>query len=76
MSQVILITVHGGVAEVVEETVPKGFAAEIIDWDNLEADPQEEFYRLGPEARAYVVREDPEFQKLYEELGNLRGPGL
>ena len=31
----IPVTVCGGVAEVVEEIIPKGMTAEIIDFDNL-----------------------------------------
>jgi hypothetical protein len=33
----IFITVSGGVAYVMEETVPDGYIAEIIDFDNIEA---------------------------------------
>ena len=33
----IFVTVSGGCAYVMEDTVPKGFAVEIIDFDNIEA---------------------------------------
>ena len=33
----ILVTVSGGCANVIEETVPEGFAVEIIDFDDIEA---------------------------------------
>ena len=31
----ILVTVSGGCATVIEETVPEGFEIEIIDFDNI-----------------------------------------
>ena len=33
----ILITVSGGVAYIMEDTVPPGYVAEIIDFDNIGA---------------------------------------
>jgi spore coat polysaccharide biosynthesis protein SpsF (cytidylyltransferase family) len=33
----IFVTVSGGSAYVMEDTVPKGFDVEIIDFDNIEA---------------------------------------
>ncbi len=33
----IFVTVSGGCAYVMEDTVPKGFTVEIIDFDNIEA---------------------------------------
>ena len=33
----IFVTVSGGCAYVIEDTVPQGFAVEIIDFDNIEA---------------------------------------
>jgi hypothetical protein len=33
----IFVTVSGGCAYVMEDTVPQGFAVEIIDFDNIEA---------------------------------------
>lgn len=33
----IFVTVHGGCAYVMEDTVPRGFEVEIIDFDNIEA---------------------------------------
>jgi len=33
----IFVTVSGGCAYVMEDTVPKGFAVEVIDFDNIEA---------------------------------------
>ena len=34
--QTILVIVSGGVAEVVEKSVPRGMTVEIIDFDNLQ----------------------------------------
>ena len=42
MEQKIFITVQGGVAEVCEDTVPPGVVVEVLDFDNLEADPAKE----------------------------------
>jgi len=33
----IFITVSGGVAQIMEDTVPAGYVAEIIDFDNIGA---------------------------------------
>jgi hypothetical protein len=33
----IFVTVYGGCACVIEDTVPSGFEVEIIDFDNIEA---------------------------------------
>jgi hypothetical protein len=37
MHQKIFVTVSGGVAYVMEDTVPNGFEVEIIDFDNINA---------------------------------------
>ena len=42
MNHKIFVTVQGGVAEVCEDTVPRGVVVEVLDFDNLEADPLEE----------------------------------
>jgi hypothetical protein len=33
----IFVTVSGGCAYVMEDTVPQGFAVEVVDFDNIEA---------------------------------------
>lgn len=33
----IFVSVSGGVAEVMDDTVPQGYLAEVIDFDNIEA---------------------------------------
>jgi hypothetical protein len=33
----IFVTVSGGCAHVMDDTVPQGFAVEVIDFDNIEA---------------------------------------
>jgi hypothetical protein len=61
--ETILVVVRGGVAYVVEETVPIGIAVEIIDFDNLQDvadlnDPTTpEFSKT---ARDYIERTDKE----------------
>jgi hypothetical protein len=50
----IFVTVSGGCAYVIEDTVPQGFTVEIIDFDNIEAGdnfPSEE-------AREYCAKHD------------------
>jgi hypothetical protein len=61
--ETILVVVRGGVAYVVEETVPTGIGLEIIDFDNL----QEVEYLNDPTtiefsktARDYIDRTDKE----------------
>ncbi len=49
----IFITVSGGVAYVVEDTVPPGYTAEIVDFDNIDAGG--EF--PSDEAREYYLRD-------------------
>ena len=56
MEQKIFITVQGGVAEVCEDTVPSGVVVEVLDFDNLEADPVEEMSCWSPELRQYWER--------------------
>lgn len=50
----IFITVTGGCAYVMEDTVPEGFSLEIIDFDNIEAG--DDF--PSEEAREYCTRHD------------------
>ena len=54
-SSPILVTVSGGVAEVVPETVPAGLTVEIIDFDSLKDDPKRELAKLSPVARRYAT---------------------
>ena len=56
MEQKIFVTVQGGVAEVCEDTVPAGVVVEVLDFDNLEADPVEEMSYWSPELRQYWHR--------------------
>ena len=56
----ILVTVSGGVAEVVEETVPKGMTVEIIDFDNLRDEGDWPPPKLSKAAMDYVEKEDGE----------------
>lgn len=48
----IFITVKGGCAYVMEDTVPFGFVAEVIDFDNIEAG--DDF--PSDEAREYCMK--------------------
>ena len=56
MEQKIFITVQGGVAEICEDTVPAGVVVEVLDFDNLEADPVEEMSYWSPELHRYWHR--------------------
>ena len=51
----ILVTVDGGVATVIDSTVPEGYQVEIIDYDNLREAPKETFARLSKDAQAFVL---------------------
>ena len=53
MEQKIFITVQGGVAEVCEDTVPADVVVEVLDFDNLEADPVKEMSSWSPDLRKY-----------------------
>jgi hypothetical protein len=59
----IFVTVSGGCAYVMEDTVPQGFAVEVIDFDNIEAG---DAFPSG-EALDYCIRRD-----LYEPPRALR----
>jgi hypothetical protein len=61
--QKIFVTVSGGSAYVMDDTVPKGFAVEIIDFDNIEAGDR----FPSVEARQYCAKRD-----LYEPPRSVR----
>ena len=65
MDHKIFVTVQGGVADVCEDTVPRGVVVEVLDFDNLEADPLEEISCWSPELRQY-------WQKHYVDWGRCR----
>jgi hypothetical protein len=52
MMNKIFVTVWGGCADVIEETVPQGFEVEIIDFDNI----QEGDSFPSEEAREYCAK--------------------
>jgi len=65
----IFVVVSGGVAEVVEDSIPsyaqlkamrknQRVNVEIIDWDNLKANRHATIKRLSKEARRYVRSEE------------------
>lgn len=59
--ETILVVVRGGVAYVVEKTVPKGIEVEIIDFDNLQ-EPEDLFDPTTPKfsntAMDYIKQTD------------------
>ena len=61
--ETILVVVRGGVAYVVEETVPKGIEVEIIDFDNLQ-EPEDfndpTIPKFSNTAMNYIDRTDKE----------------
>jgi glutamate synthase domain-containing protein 3 len=59
----IFVTVTGGCAYVIDETVPQGFEMEIIDFDNIEAGDK----FPSKEAQEYCAKHD-----LYEPRQSLR----
>lgn len=50
----VFVTVSGGCAYVMQDTVPEGFEVEIIDFDNIEAGDT----FPSAEAREYCARHD------------------
>jgi hypothetical protein len=56
--ETILVVVRGGVAYVVEETVPRGMTAEIIDFDNLQDLSDPTTPKFSKTARNYIERVD------------------
>jgi hypothetical protein len=63
----ILVTVNGGVADVVDASLPSGITVEIIDYDNAEQSGREWFQALSAEAQGFVLADDPDFQLRYED---------
>lgn len=57
-SKTILVVVSGGIAEAVDATVPKDYEVEIIDYDNLKADFDNEFAALSLDAQRYVREQE------------------
>lgn len=56
----ILVRVDGGVATVVESTVPEGVVVEIVDFDNLRLTAkcnEDDWKYLSPEAKAFAKKE-------------------
>src|SRR5712692_4640381 len=56
--QSILIAVDGGVATVIDTTVPAGFEVEIIDYDNLKEAPEETINSLSAAARKFIADDE------------------
>ena len=57
MKHHIFVTVQGGVAQVCEDTVPPGVVVEILDFDNLAGDEENEMSHWSPELREYWMEE-------------------
>lgn len=71
----ILITVRGGVAEVVEKSVPKGVWVEIVDFDNLEDLGGPVRPQLSRAARMFIRKVDKELAiKLRRKCAPLAPP--
>lgn len=52
-AKVILVTVSGGVANVVEETIPEHYTVEIVDHDNLETAGSKDAQYLSKVAKRF-----------------------
>lgn len=59
----ILVIVRGGVADVVEDTVPNGVTVEIIDFDNLEDLSDPTTPKFSWTARKFIERTDPQLAR-------------
>lgn len=60
----ILVVVKGGVAEVVEDTVPNGVTVEIIDFDNLEDLGDPTTPKFSRTAKKFIRQVDPDLARL------------
>lgn len=56
MKHHIFVTVQGGVAEVCEDTLPAGVVVEILDFDNMAGDEENEMSHWSPELREYWMK--------------------
>lgn len=52
----IFVTIQGGNGEICEDTVPDDVEVEILDFDLLAADPQQELSLWSSELRAYWTK--------------------
>jgi hypothetical protein len=68
----ILITVSGGVADVVEKTVPKGIRVEIIDFDNLQDLSDPTTPKFSNAAQKYIEGEDKKLAARLKTLNAAR----
>jgi len=59
----IFVTVQGGVAKVCEDTVPSSVVVEVLDFDNLEADPLEEISCWSPNLRQYWQKNHVDWER-------------
>lgn len=59
----ILVVVRGGVAEVVEDTVPNGVSVEIIDFDNLEDLSDPTTPKFSRTAQKFIEQSNPELAR-------------
>ena len=63
MDHKIFVTVQGGVADVCEDTVLRGVVVEVLDFDNLEADPLEEISCWSPDLRQYWQKNHVDWER-------------
>lgn len=62
MEHVIVVLVHGGVADTIQSTVPDGITVDIVDIDNLEETTAEDFRAdsLTQAGKDYLKHDWPE----------------
>jgi hypothetical protein len=61
----VVIVVHGGIADVVDSTVPKNLQVDIVDIDNLQETTAEDFRQgsLTHAGKDYLRKEWPELAR-------------
>jgi hypothetical protein len=62
----VLVSVSGGVAEVIDSTVPKGIEVEIVDFDNMK-DTEPGDLRMSEAAWEYLRTDDPRMYELHKD---------
>lgn len=65
MSKRVYVCVSGGVVDVVVVPPVTDGTWTVIDWDNIEGDPEREWLHFDEEARAYIVATYPEEVRRY-----------
>lgn len=70
MSERVFVIVDGGVVSNVDVPTKTDGTYTVIDWDNIESDPLQEWAKFDEEDREYIAGNFPdEFAQYFEPLG-------